>query len=151
MNLSLPASSGSYALHLTLPAAQRIAVGRLGAFDFLPGSYLYLGSAHGPGGLRGRIQHHLHPAERPHWHIDWLRRHTALIGGWYSQALVPAECLWSQGLLGLPGIRAHVPGFGASDCPRGCPAHLVYLPHPFDPIPIEHLLRSITPDLAVFA
>lgn len=38
------------------------------------------------------------------------------------------ECRWVGALVALPGAVAPVKGFGASDCARGCPAHLVLLP-----------------------
>ena len=66
----LPAAPGSYLLilHVAHPAA--IVVGRFGKVAVASGWYLYTGSALGPGGLRGRLRHHLQPAPRPHWHID---------------------------------------------------------------------------------
>ena len=44
------------------------------------GKWYYVGSALEPGGLRVRIAHHARIAARPHWHIDYLRRHTPLTG-----------------------------------------------------------------------
>ncbi len=35
------------------------------------------------------------------------------------------ECRWSQAVAGLSGVSVPAPGFGASDCRCGCPAHLV--------------------------
>lgn len=122
----LPASPGSYALQLRLAQPVRLAVGRLGVFDFLAGEYLYLGSARGPGGLRARIQHHARIADRPHWHLDFLRSAASLLGGWYSTLPGALECAWSQALVTMPEVAVPVPGFGAADCRRGCPAHLVW-------------------------
>ncbi len=121
----IPSEPGSYALHLILREPVRLAVGRLEEFAFPAGDYLYLGSAQGPGGLRGRLRHHARVAASLHWHLDWLRPHAVLAGCWYSLEGGSLECSWSQALLGLPGASVPAPGFGASDCRRGCAAHLV--------------------------
>lgn len=124
----LPAGPGSYALLLSLRAPVCLMVGRLGKFQFPAGDYLYLGSAHGPGGLGARLRHHMRVAGHPHWHLDWLRPHADLLGGWFATGPGPLECAWSQALLRLPGVTVPVPGFGAADCRSGCPAHLISLP-----------------------
>ena len=123
----LPADAGSYALLLILAEPVRLAVGRLGVFDFSAGQYLYFGSAHGPGGLRGRLAHHLRPVERPHWHIDYLRAYAEVRQVWWAVGKESLECAWSQALIGLPGVTFPAPGFGASDCKMGCVSHLVGL------------------------
>lgn len=128
MTFLLPAEPGSYALQLALPAGLCLRIGRLGAFDFPAGEYLYLGSARGPGGLRGRLGHHLRPIHRPRWHIDYLRLHAGVMGGWYSLDPGKLECAWSHALGSLPSARIPATGFGAADCASGCPAHLVLFP-----------------------
>jgi Uri superfamily endonuclease len=140
-----PALPGSYALHLTLPERlSALAVGRLGVFDFPAGEYIYLGSAHGPGGLHARLAHHARPAVNPHWHLDYLRQKACLAGAWFAPARLPLECAWSQALLDLPGAGLPAPGFGAADCRHGCPAHLVSFLHGL-PLPLlEPLLQSFT-------
>jgi hypothetical protein len=65
MLASLPSGHGSYALFLSLLHQVHLAVGRLGAFDFPAGAYVYLGSANGPGGLRARLAHHARIALSP--------------------------------------------------------------------------------------
>ena len=69
-----PAEPGTYFLVLRCSSTRAVRVGRLGTMRLLPGYYLYVGSAYGPGGLRARIGHHCHPADRLHWHVDYLRR-----------------------------------------------------------------------------
>ncbi len=121
----LPREPGSYGLVLELPAGQRLQVGRLGAFDFPPGIYLYLGSAAGPGGVAARLGRHLVGGRRRHWHIDALRRVARPLAAWWAtgEAL---EHIWARQWLAHPGSVAPAPGFGASDC--RCPSHLVWLP-----------------------
>lgn len=128
----LPAEPGAYALHLRLEYAKTLQVGRLGQVPFPAGDYLYLGSARGPGGLRARLSRHLRLAKRPHWHIDALRAIAQVLGLVYLVSAdltpLPYECAWSQALAAWPGTHIPAPGFGASDCSSGCPAHLVAFP-----------------------
>jgi Uri superfamily endonuclease len=131
---SLPKSPGTYALHLYLPSATTLKVGKLGEFNLPGGDYVYLGSAFNPGGVRGRLGRHIHGAGRPSWHIDYLRAVTNVYGYHYlihdhdsppgKQSL---ECQWSQAFTVLSEAKYLIPGFGASDCRAGCSAHLVAL------------------------
>lgn len=139
-DFDLPAARGSYVLRLHLPQAIHLRVGRLGVYDFSAADYLYLGSANGPGGIRARLMHHFRPVTRPHWHLDWLRVHTQLAAGWYSTNPGRLECIWSQAIYALPGVQVPAPGFGATDCQSGCPAHLMFLPAGIDNLLIAHHL-----------
>ena len=129
---SIPSEPGSYLLWLGLSQDQDLPVGRLGGFRFPAGDYLYLGSAHGPGGLRARLGRHLRGSGKSHWHIDHLRAVAQVRGFGYQiragRLPIYAECDWSQKLAALPDVSLPVPGFGASDCHTGCPAHLVHFP-----------------------
>jgi len=78
MSAMLSDEPGTYILILKSAVTRRVRVGRLGNLQLCPGYYVYIGSAFGPGGLRARIDHHQRLAKRPHWHIDYLRRHTRL-------------------------------------------------------------------------
>jgi Uri superfamily endonuclease len=117
--------AGSYVLLITLENAMSIAVGRLGLHAFKPGFYAYTGSAHGPGGLRGRIERHLRQSDQKkrHWHIDALTAHANIMEVWWTTAPGRLECYWAETLAQI-GIIEH-PQFGASDC--RCPGHLIYL------------------------
>jgi Uri superfamily endonuclease len=140
--VDFPKDPGSYLLHLSLAQPARLNIGRLGSFDFPAGFYFYAGSAHGPGGLRARLSHHLRPPARPHWHIDWLRAAAVMLGGWYAVGPGPLECAWSQRLASLPGCVVAAPGFGAADCRRGCSTHLLAFPALKDISIVENLLRK---------
>jgi Uri superfamily endonuclease len=122
LNQPLPAAPGTYALLLQAGQEETLQVGALGKFSLHPGFYLYLGSAFGPGGLRGRLSHHLRPVSKPHWHIDSLRPVSRLLEIWYTLDPFQREHLWAQVARELPGAGVPVPHFGASDC--GCIAHL---------------------------
>jgi Uri superfamily endonuclease len=137
---SLPTGRGSYALFLRLPEPAHLAVGRLGAFDFPAGMYVYLGSANGPSGLRARLAHHARIAAHPQWHLDYFRPYAQITGGFVAEgipaAALPLECTWSQQLLRLPGAHPAAPGFGSADCRCGCPAHFMLIASPEDCWPI---------------
>jgi Uri superfamily endonuclease len=119
---------GTYVLVLRLEAPARLTVGQLGTFDFPAGWYAYVGSACGPGGLRGRLAHHLAPLRRPHWHIDYLRAAAAVATIWCSAGDAAQEHIWAVALAQMPGATVAVPRFGASDC--RCPSHLFYFAAP---------------------
>jgi Uri superfamily endonuclease len=129
----MPVTPGTYALHLCLSLSALLSVGRLGEFIFPVGEYVYLGSAFGPGGLRARLGRHLRGDGNPHWHIDTLRAKARVRSYHFVEQAdgesylgpVPLECQWSQALARANQAHVLVPGFGASDCRAGCPAHLV--------------------------
>jgi Uri superfamily endonuclease len=102
-----------------------IEVGRLGAFAFEPGWYMYSGSAFGPGGLAARVERHLGPIRRRHWHIDYLRAAGAVVVEiWISSGMPCREHEWASILAGEYGGGWPVAGFGCSDC--RCRSHLIY-------------------------
>ena len=115
---------GTYALILSCSANTLIRVGRLGRMRLQPGFYLYIGSAFGPGGLAARITHHRKPISRPHWHMDYLRRHTRLDRIWYCYAAVRQEHQWARTVQAMSGATIPLAGFGASDC--DCASHLYF-------------------------
>jgi Uri superfamily endonuclease len=133
-NLSrIPTRSGAYALQLSIHDAHIVKVGQLGTFHFLPGEYIYLGSALGPVGLRARLEHHIQnrSGKPPHWHIDFIKSvaevHCICLLEYMEgdQVHKPIECLWSQELSRLPESSIPASRFGASDCRSGCVAHLL--------------------------
>jgi len=117
----IPTGPGTYALLLSCSASRCVRIGSLGSRCFQRGWYVYVGSAFGPGGLRARISHHQRLARRPHWHIDYLRRHSRLVGAYYV-AGVRCEHEWAEALRNAPGAEIPVGRFGSSDC--NCEAHL---------------------------
>jgi Uri superfamily endonuclease len=131
----IPSAPGSYALCFSIAHPTSLAVGRLGRsgdahagsknFEFPAGYYIYLGSAFGPGGLRARLNHHLRPHPKPHWHLDFLQPVMSVQSILWNLEPTPLECCWSQMLAKHPGASIPVPGFGASDCHNGCRSHLI--------------------------
>ena len=115
---------GTYALVLASSNAALVPVGKPGGLRLQPGIYVYIGSAHGPGGLRARLGHHLAQCSRPHWHIDHLRAHANPEEVWYCYDPRPWEHQWAKCLGTLPGVSVPLAGFGASDC--ACESHLYF-------------------------
>lgn len=115
---------GTYILVMFLREKTTIKVGRFGHFTFQPGWYLYVGSAHGAGGVRARTNRHKRAEKRKHWHVDYLRKFAQIKEIWYAYGPRVAEHDWSQLLASLNGMEVPVPGFGSQDCEDGCPSHL---------------------------
>lgn len=110
----------SYQLLIHLDDDLEIGIGALGIHQFPAGNYIYTGSARR--NLAARIRRHLSPDKRLRWHIDYLLVQPSVHILEVTTSGRP-ECAWNQLVCGtLP-----VPGFGASDCRKGCGAHLVYL------------------------
>lgn len=118
---------GTYVLILHAPVQFSARIGKLGQLTGPAGYYLYSGSAFGPGGIASRLKHHQRIAQRPHWHIDYLRRELPLVGLWYSYDPVKREHDWASILSGLEGASFPMTGFGSSDC--NCASHLIYSPN----------------------
>lgn len=119
-----PRASGSYALVLHLAVPTIVCVGRLGARTLPSGWLVYVGSALGSGGLRGRLARHFRVQKKLRWHIDYvLATGVQASEVWYVQSSTRWECVWARELAALPGARVHIPRFGASDC--RCPSHLL--------------------------
>ena len=116
-------------LVLKLKRNVRLTVGRLGRFRFERGVYFYVGSA--LRGIEARIARHRRLCEEKkgprHWHIDHLLLHPAVEIVYAIPHPGEVECTLSREIASRPGIRVPVPGFGASDCTAGCPAHLYRL------------------------
>ncbi len=110
----------TYQLHIHLPHPLRLQIGRFGAFDFAAGDYVYTGSA--KRNFEARIARHQRREKTLRWHIDYL----LAAPGVSVTAVMRSEtdeCSLNQATTGaIP-----VPGFGASDCRRGCGSHLKYL------------------------
>lgn len=140
---------GTYQLLIRLDKAQEIQAGKLGAFEFPAGFYVYTGSA--MNGLDARIARHLRASKRLHWHIDFLLERSTIIG--YAIEESPGrpsgrcfgtlddrssktaqarnretacrrECEINAVTLAMPGAQVIAEGFGSSDC--RCRTHLAY-------------------------
>jgi len=109
----LPAEGGTYVLVFQLTARTQVKT-KYGYTVLQPGTYAYVGSAFGPGGIRARVGRHLRREKRVRWHIDWITT---------KDTFKPVEILVFEGERVetqvsevLAGRFEAVPGFGASDC-----------------------------------
>ena len=119
---SIPTSKGTYLLFLSNTKSQKINIGKQGDFQFTSGLLVYVGSAFGSGGLRGRVSHHLRINRKCHWHIDYLLNDkNAKITEVHK--FEKEECILNQETCG----EIIVTGFGSSDCKNKCKSHLKYL------------------------
>ncbi len=143
MSPSTDQRPGTYALQFYLPQALLIRVGSLGQFAFKAGTYLYFGSAHGPGGLAARLGRHMRESHNPHWHVDYLRAVAQIRGIFTTVAPVKLECVWCQTVRQLPAAEVPVSGFGASDCKTDCQAHLIYLADTWDSNIVCQILKTL--------
>jgi len=121
INVSELPAWGAYRLTIRLSEAVRVRVGRLGMVSLPAGSYVYCGSARRA--LPARVARHLRRRKRRHWHIDYLlaRREAKVVAvaAWCDRT----ECdLSAEAVAG--GGQVLAPGFGSTDCRRGCGAHL---------------------------
>jgi sugar fermentation stimulation protein A len=114
--------SGVYIAFFRLRRPQRILVGKLGAFFFASGLYLYVGSAQR--NLSARIDRHARKSKPRRWHIDYLSAKADMLGVITIDGPRETECAVAKKLAEM--FELAVPGFGASDC--RCGGHLFYTP-----------------------
>ena len=115
---------GTYALVFNSPSNNTVQVGKLGRCVVLPGYYVYIGSAFGPGGLRARLKRHCAPCKKLHWHIDYLKTVVRLEEIWYTQDQLHLEHKWAEAYTQCTEVVVPYAGFGASDC--HCLTHLFF-------------------------
>lgn len=107
----------TYQLHIHLAQPLRLAIGRLGEFDFPAGGYVYTGSARR--NFEARVARHLRREKALRWHIDYLLTAPGVTVTEVARS-DSGECALNQATAGM----VIVPGFGASDCRAGCGSHL---------------------------
>src|SRR5512135_3121357 len=107
----------TYQLVIRVARPVELAVGRLGRFTFPPGTYVYTGSARR--NLEARVARHLRGDKILRWHIDYLLAAPGVsVTEVRRSSVAECELNWAT-----PG-EILAPGFGASDCRRGCGSHL---------------------------
>ena len=137
---SIPTSKGTYLLFLSNTKSQKINIGKQGGFLFPSGLLVYVGSALGAGGLRGRISHHLRVNRKCHWHIDYLLQKMLVCQVLYTENPSRLEHEWAMLLERIPKLNIPMKRFGASDCQ--CASHLFHIPSKYGGIHIEQKLKE---------
>lgn len=135
---------GTYVLTMAVQRNRTIQVGRLGPMALEQGTYLYVGSALGVGGLRARLARHLRQRKRLHWHIDYLLPVASPWHVFYAYGEQRLEHSWARQLCEQPEVLIPLMGFGASDC--ACPAHLICFPQSMVSGRIWRVLSLVTPE-----
>jgi Uri superfamily endonuclease len=144
---AIPAAPGTYVLILEASRERRLRIGALGKLQLEPGFFAYVGSARGPGGLAARLAHHCRRARSAHWHIDYLRRHTAMREIWFARGTsCDREHAWATALGEANGASIPLSRFGASDC--GCATHLFRFSSQPALQAMEHRLAAAAPGTA---
>ena len=131
---NIPKNKGSYILFIVLEDDLEVKIGSLGSHKLKQGSYLYIGSALGPGGLRARIRRHLTKTKNLHWHIDYLTKETRTKIKYviYIETTRNIECNITQILTKHKNFKAIIKGFGSTDCKKRCISHfLICLDKPY--------------------
>ena len=118
----LPSGPGAYLLVVGVSVAVPLGIPRFAGARLEPGTYVYAGSARGPGGIRARVGRHLRGEKTVRWHIDHLT--TGRRAVWASVHPDTDECSLVTRLLAGGAFETPLAGFGSSDC-RFCAAHLL--------------------------
>ena len=121
----IPATAGTYILLFETISSTDVQIGRLGPLSLETGIYAYIGSAFGPGGIRARINHHLHSRANPHWHLDYLRQMLIPKEAWFVEGHRQSEHRWAESMASNSSVCIPLAGFGASDC--ACRSHFFNL------------------------
>ena len=137
---SIPTSKCTYLLFLSNTKSQKINIGKQGDFLFPSGLFVYVGSAFGSGGLRGRISHHLRINRKCHWNIDSLLQKMSVGQVLYTENPNRLEHEWAMLLERIPELSILMKRFGASDCQ--CASHLFHIRSKFGRIRIEEQLKE---------
>ncbi len=131
---------GAYLLHMRLRRRLDLKIGKLGKYQFQPGSYIYVGSA--LNSVMPRLQRHFARSKPMRWHIDYLTTAVKPDGAWIIPTDQRVECSLAGAVSALPGVEAWPRGFGSSDC--RCTAHLFKLPNSPEDLRLESILPSTT-------
>ena len=121
----IPSKKGNYIIVFRLQERTRQNIPRFNDVNLDPGYYLYCGSVHGNGGLKGRSTRHLTRSSKKFWHIDFLKECLHPFEIWYQISLKKNECSFCKLLHNQMGREIPIKGFGSSDCRNKCESHLV--------------------------
>ena len=132
--------TGTYILVIKVDRSKKTEVGRIGKFNIDRGYYFYIGSAHGPGGIRARILRHLKRYKKKHWHIDYLRKEGSIVAIVIKYSKKKMECSWASKLGSYPALSTPINGFGSSDC--SCPSHLFFGELNFNIYYLKNILKA---------
>lgn len=131
---------GLYVVWLRLSAPCKVRIGALGAMQFQPGIYAYVGSAQR--NRDARIRRHLRLDKPLRWHFDYLRPCGTVVAVSLAEGDRAGECILAERLRVQAGAAIEHPRFGASDC--RCPGHLLYRSEAPDFVLLDKALGTTT-------
>lgn len=114
--------AGAYVLIIETTEPVPVRLPRHDAVTLSPGTYFYVGSANGPGGMKARLRRHFRHNKKIHWHVDQLTTCAASVTALAVRG--GNECTLGEMLLASGCYQVALPGFGSSDC-RSCSSHLL--------------------------
>jgi len=123
---NIPSKKGNYILVFYLEKKIEHYRFRLKDFSLPPGYYFYCGSAHGSGGLGGRIARHRSRSSKKFWHIDFIKEYFRPLEYWYQVSSKKHECALCQFMENRMGGKIKIKDFGSSDCRNKCKSHLLW-------------------------
>ena len=118
---------GVYVLIIKVEQPAEIQIKSLGVVDFVPGKWVYVGSAMGDGStsLENRLGRHFRKQKTIYWHIDHLLdQDMEIVKAIWAQSTIHLECEVAHSLASNNSFEPGPKGFGASDCKKGCIAHI---------------------------
>jgi Uri superfamily endonuclease len=118
---------GVYVLIIQVKQPVKVQIKSLGDTEFVPGVWVYVGSAMGTGStsIKNRLRRHFRKVKTIYWHIDYLLNEDIEIEkAIWAQSEQHLECELAQSLASNNEFNAGPKGFGASDCKSGCIAHI---------------------------
>ncbi|NTV83631.1 MAG: GIY-YIG nuclease family protein [Bacteroidales bacterium] len=117
---------GCYQLFLKVREKLDLGVGALGNISFPPGIYIYTGSQQK--NLMTRLIRHVAFHKKRFWHIDYLTSDPGVTFlGIISYFGGRQECGINKNYRVHSGAQIRFPGFGSTDCKKGCGSHLLFL------------------------
>ncbi|MCI6774740.1 GIY-YIG nuclease family protein [Methanobrevibacter boviskoreani] len=113
---------GTYCLIIELKKSIKTKIGALGKIEFMPGYYVYVGSA--MNSIESRVKRHLADDKKLHWHIDYLLKNkdADIVEVIYTLSSRKIECELSDYIKNISDDS--IDSFGSSDC--SCDSHLHY-------------------------
>lgn len=118
----MSAAAGAYVLMIETASPLPVRLPQKDVSVLAPSTYLYVGSANGPGGIKARLRRHFRPNKKIHWHVDQLTTCSASVE---ALAVIGGnECALGEILLASKRYQVALQGFGSSDC-RTCSSHLL--------------------------
>ena len=122
-------TKGIYALVLEIKEEINLNIGKNKNYNFLPGYYIYIGSALGEfsNSIENRLKRHFSNDKKIFWHIDYLLASPLVkpIKAYYAETNQKKECKLAAQLSNFKKSNIFS-NFGNSDCQSGCKTHLFY-------------------------